>query len=89
MTGLAPKPGLSPRGILQQMCQRCHNPALDQRLTRSLFDVTRLDEMSRHEKDEAIRRLTLPASSVRKMPPPRFGELSEGEIAAVVAELRR
>lgn len=89
MVSLAPKPGLAPRGVLQQMCRRCHNPALDQRLTRSLFDVSKLDEMSRHEKDEAIRRLTLPASSRLKMPPPRFGALSEAEIAAVVAELRR
>ncbi|MEO7331928.1 MAG: hypothetical protein ABI193_25350 [Minicystis sp.] len=89
MTGITPKPGLAARGILQQMCQRCHNPSLDQRLTRSLFDVTRLDALSRHEKDEAIRRLTLPFSSARKMPPPRFGELGESEIAAVIAELRR
>jgi hypothetical protein len=89
MVSLAPKPGLSGRAILEQMCQRCHNPSLDQSLSRSLFDVTRLDTSSRHEKMEAIRRLRLPSSSRRKMPPPRFGELGEAEIAAAVAELER
>jgi cytochrome c5 len=89
MASLRPKPGLDGAGMLRQMCQRCHNSALDQTVSRSLFDVEKLGAMSRREKDEAIRRLELPASSRRKMPPPRFGELSEEEIAAVVEELRR
>ena len=89
MTSLRPKPGLDGTGILRQMCQRCHNTTLDPTVSRSRFDVEKLGSMSRHEKDEAIRRLQLPASSKRKMPPPRFGELSEEEVAAVVEELRR
>lgn len=89
MNSLAPRPGLDGKGILQQMCERCHNPKLDQTLTRALFDVTALAAMSRHEKDEAIRRLRLPSTSSRKMPPPRFGALSDAEIETAVAELSR
>jgi hypothetical protein len=51
--------------------------------------VTRLDTLSRDEKDEAKRRLRLPATSPRHMPPERFGELSPGEIAAALEALDR
>ncbi len=89
MVGLRPRPGLDGAGILRQMCQRCHNPALDQTLSRAAFDVTRLDSMPREEKEEAKRRLRLPASSPRHMPPERFGELSPAEIEAAVEALDR
>jgi hypothetical protein len=89
MVSLRPRPGLDGEGILRQMCQRCHNPALDQTLSRAAFDVTRLDTLSRDEKDEAKRRLRLPAASPRHMPPERFGELSPGEIAAALEALDR
>jgi hypothetical protein len=89
MVSLRPRPGLDGEGVLRQMCQRCHNPALDQTLSRAAFDVTRLDSMPREEKEEAKRRLRLPPSSPRHMPPQRFGELSPGEIAAAVEALDR
>ncbi|HEU4535115.1 MAG TPA: hypothetical protein VFS00_13400 [Polyangiaceae bacterium] len=89
MVSLRPRPGLDGEGILRQLCQRCHNPALDQTLSRAAFDVTRLDSMPRDEKEEAKRRLRLPASSPRHMPPVRFGELSPDEIEAAVEALDR
>ena len=87
MSSLRPKPGLDAPAMLRQMCARCHNPALDQTVSRALFDATRVEAMSRREKDEVIRRLRLPASSPKKMPPPRFGELAAEEIETVVAHL--
>jgi hypothetical protein len=89
MVSLRPHPGLDGEGILRQMCQRCHNATLDQTLSRAAFDVTRLDTLSRDEKDEAKRRLLLPPSHPRHMPPERFGELSPDEIAAAVEALDR
>jgi hypothetical protein len=77
------------RGILVQMCQQCHNPSLDQTLTRAKFDVTKLDTMSREEKDKAITRLKLPVESSRKMPPPRFRGFSADEIQIVMQELQK
>jgi hypothetical protein len=77
------------RGIMTQMCQQCHNPSLDQTLTRARFDVTKLDTMSRAEKDVAITRLQLPVTSSRKMPPERFRALSDAEIQIVVQELQK
>lgn len=77
------------KGILVQMCQQCHNPALDQSLSRAKFDVTKLATMPREEKDKAIVRLTLPATSSRKMPPPRFRELSAAEVQLVVNQLKQ
>lgn len=87
--GLRPKPRLDGRGIMRHMCRRCHNPDLDPLVSRALFDVDRLDSLDRFEKDEAIRRLTMPSASGRRMPPPRFGRLSDAETSAVVAELRK
>ena len=76
-------------GIMTQMCQQCHNPSLDQTLTRARFDVTKLATMSRAEKDVAITRLQLPVTSSRKMPPERFRALSDAEIQIVVQELQK
>ena len=89
MTSERPKPGLGGAGILRQMCGRCHNPSLDQTVSRARFDATRLETMSRYEKEQAIRRLRLPKDAREKMPPARFSELSETEIASVVAELEK
>lgn len=84
-----PAPGLDGKGILVQMCTQCHNTRLDQKISRANFRTDDLDAMSRAEKDEAIRRLTLPATSVRHMPPQRFRELSDAELDLVVNELRK
>jgi hypothetical protein len=84
-----PKAGISGKQILEHMCQRCHNPSLDQTISRAKFDVTKLATMPRAEKDLAIKRLTLPMDTRLRMPPPRFGELSPAEIQLVIDELRK
>jgi hypothetical protein len=85
--GLAPRAGASGLQILQQMCQRCHDPKLDQSLSRARFDVTAIATMSAGEKQAAIARLTQPAGSTLLMPPARFGSLSPGEIQVVIGFL--
>lgn len=77
------------KGILVQICQQCHNASLDQSQTRALFDVTKLGTMSREEKDKAIKRLGLPDTAFRRMPPPRFRGLSAAEIELVTQELAK
>ena len=86
-----PKAGLDGRGIMMHMCQQCHNPRLDQTISRARFDVIKLvrGELSQEEKDRAIARLTLEATNPAKMPPPRFRRLSDAEIDLVVQELAR
>jgi len=85
---LRPAPGLDGRGILQHMCQRCHNSSLDQSISRAHFNVEQLDSMSRAEKDLAIARLNM-GDDVKKMPPSRFGQLSPSEIQAAVDVLKQ
>lgn len=77
------------KGILVQMCQQCHNPNLDPGTSRANFDVTKLDTMTRAEKDKAIYRLTLPRDAFRRMPPTRFREISAEEIELVTNELKK
>jgi hypothetical protein len=76
-------------GIMTQICQQCHNPSLDQTLTRARFDVTKLSTMPRDEKDKAIQRLNLDPTVFRRMPPPRFRSLSQQEIDLVTEELMK
>jgi hypothetical protein len=76
-------------GILVQICQQCHNPSLDQTLSRAKFDVTKLATMDPAEKQKAILRLNLSTDAFRKMPPPRFRELSPAEINLVTTELMK
>jgi hypothetical protein len=84
-----PALGLSGSEILVQVCQQCHNSHLDPTISRSLFDVEHLDSMSRAEKDEAIRRINLPADSCSHMPPTRFRDLDANEISLVQTELQK
>jgi mono/diheme cytochrome c family protein len=77
------------KGIMVQICQQCHNPSLDQTLSRAKFDVTKLSTMTREEKDKAIKRLNLDDTAFRRMPPPRFRGLSAAEINLVVQELQK
>jgi mono/diheme cytochrome c family protein len=74
-------------GIMVQICQQCHNPSLDQTVSRAKFDVTKLATMDPAEKQKAILRLNLPDDVFRKMPPPRFRDLAPNEIALVNAAL--
>lgn len=86
--GLRPRAGADGMAILQQMCQRCHNSELDQTISRARFDVERFASMSRGERDQAIARLTAPASSPTLMPPARFGSLSPQDLQTVVDFLK-
>ena len=85
---IRPKPGLDARGILTHMCAQCHNSRLDQSLSRARFNVERLDQVPREVRDEAIRRLQLPDTDRKKMPPTRFHALSDAERDLAIAELQ-
>lgn len=86
---LRPRPGQTGRQILIQMCRQCHNSRLDQTISRARFNVEILDQMPRGEKDEAIRRVQLPAHAARRMPPTRFRELDPTSLELVIEELQR
>lgn len=86
---IRPKPGLDGRGILGHMCQMCHNSKLDQSITRARFNVENYAGMTRFAKDEAIRRLQLPDSDAKHMPPTRFHVLSDAERELVIDELSK
>jgi hypothetical protein len=86
---IRPKAGLDGKGILQHMCQMCHNSTLDQSITRARFDVQKLSTLSRGIKDEAIRRLQLPDADRKHMPPVRFHTLSDAERDLAIAELQK
>jgi hypothetical protein len=83
-----PALGLSGRQILVQACQQCHNSHLDPTISRALFDVEKLDSLSKAEKDEAVRRINLPREDCSHMPPTRFRDLDANEIALVQAALQ-
>jgi hypothetical protein len=87
--GLVPRNGSDGLGILQQMCQRCHNSTLDQTISRANFNVENFAAMSRGQKDTAIARLTASASSPLLMPPARFGSLRPQDLQTVVDFLKR
>jgi hypothetical protein len=86
-TGRRPAPDADGKGIVVQMCARCHNGSLDPSLSRARFDATALDTMDEAELALAIERMKLPSGSPLKMPPERFGELTEEEIAKAEAAL--
>jgi hypothetical protein len=87
--GFAPKAGQGGRALLVNMCQQCHNPGLDPTISRARFDVTKLGELSRAEKDVAIARLLADDSSRLKMPPVLLRTVTDDERDQMVAELRR
>jgi hypothetical protein len=84
-----PQPNLDGKGVMRQICQHCHNAKLDQTISRARFDVTKLDTLSRAEKDVAIARLMMPADSPLVMPPRLFATLPDAARAAVIAELKK
>jgi hypothetical protein len=87
--GFAPQLGLDGRGLLVEMCQECHNSNLDMTLSREKFLVDQLDQMSRAEKDVAIKRLGLDPSTRLRMPPPLFRTLTDDERELMVLELEQ
>jgi len=84
-----PRAGASGREVLIQTCAQCHNPNLDQSISRAKFDVTRLDTMSRAEKDLAIARLNLPSADRLKMPPAAMRSLPDDARNAAIEELKK
>lgn len=85
--GFVPKPGADGKTVLLQMCSRCHDGRSNPALMRSRFDVKKLDQMSRMEKDLAITRMKAPRES--RMPPWRMGTLTPESLQAATALLEQ
>jgi cytochrome c553 len=87
--GFAPRAGLDGRAMAVAMCGQCHNPRLDQTLSRARFDVTKLDTMDAAERDLAALRLMLPDGDRRHMPPTRYKmPLSDAQRTAIANAIR-
>jgi hypothetical protein len=86
---IRPAPGLDGRGIMTHICRHCHNSELDPSISRATFNVDLLDSLPRAVKDRAIERLQRPADDRRKMPPPRFHELTDAERDLVIGVLQQ
>jgi len=82
-----PQPGADGKAVLLQMCARCHDGRGNPQLNKSRFNVRKLDEMARAEKDLAISRIT--ESGMTRMPPWRVGSLTPDSIRAVTLELQK
>lgn len=82
-----PTPGTDGRTVLLQMCSRCHDGRGNPELAKNRFDVLRLDEMSRAQKEQAILRLS--ATDDTRMPPWRVGTLTPEGIQAATLELQK
>jgi hypothetical protein len=81
-----PSPMADGKTVLLQMCARCHDGRSDPQLNKSHFNVLKLGEMSRAEKDVAISRI---GDATRPMPPWRVGSLPPQSRQAAIAELQR
>ena len=84
-----PQPSADGKAILLQMCSRCHDGRANPALNRSKFNVKKLDQMSRGEKDVAIMRLSERDTSALKMPPWRGARMTDAAIQAAKAELSK
>ncbi len=84
-----PQPNADGHAVLLQMCSRCHDGRGNPSVGRSKFNVQKLDQMSRAEKDLAIARLKEPARSAAKMPPWRSGRMTDEAMLAAVMELSK
>jgi len=86
--GFMTKPGAPGEEVLLEACSMCHNPRLDQGLSRARFRAD-LQGLSRAEKDRAIERLQLPVTDIRAMPPVRLRTLSSEARERAIEVLRR
>ena len=86
--GLGTEPGLDGNGVLLQSCSQCHNPLLDQTLSRARFRADLVD-VDRRTKDLAITRMSLPPEDPRAMPPARLRVLSDEARQLAIDVLRR
>jgi mono/diheme cytochrome c family protein len=84
-----PQAGADGHAVLVQMCSRCHDGRADPAISRSKFNVLKLDQMSAAEKTIASARLQEPEGSIKKMPPWRSGQLTPEALAAAVSELAK
>jgi hypothetical protein len=82
-----PQPGADGHSVLIQMCSRCHDGRANPEASRGRFNVQKLTEMSRAEKDLAIMRLKEPSISSAKMPPWRAGRMTDEGMQAAIKEL--
>jgi hypothetical protein len=87
--GFGPGTEMNGRALLAQQCQQCHHTRLDPTVSRDLFLVDRLEQMSRAEKDLAIQRLEMPLDTRLAMPPPLFRSLTPRDRALMIDELRK
>ena len=86
--GFVTEPGLDGEEGLLQACGQCHNPRLDQTLSRARFGVD-LSSMSRKQKELAIARVSLPLDHPSAMPPAQFRHLSDEGRERLIELLRR
>jgi mono/diheme cytochrome c family protein len=86
--GATTERGLDGSSVLLQACSQCHHAKLDQNISRARFRAN-LVGMGRAEKDAAIARLMLPASSPLAMPPSRLRVLSPEAKARAIELLRQ
>lgn len=82
-----PSPVADGKTVLLQMCARCHDGRGNPQLSRNRFNVRKLDEMPRAEKDLAITRMG--ATGIKRMPPWRVGTLTPDNIRAATLELQK
>jgi hypothetical protein len=87
--GFAPQLGLTGRELLVQMCLQCHDSKLDMTVSRELFLVDQLDQMSRQEKDLAITRIGLSTTTRLRMPPPLYRTMTDDERQLMIDELQK
>ncbi|HXU03651.1 MAG TPA: hypothetical protein VN903_21950, partial [Polyangia bacterium] len=86
--GFVPVAGADGKTVLLEICARCHDGRGNPDIAKNHFDVLKLDQLSRAEKDLAITRLTAPTVGMR-MPPWRVGALAPEAIAAATSELQK
>jgi hypothetical protein len=86
--GFVPVSGADGKTVLLEICARCHDGRGNPALTKNAFDVLKLDQLPRAEKDLAIARIT-DAKVATRMPPWRVGALTAEAIAAATAELQK
>ncbi|MBX3227964.1 MAG: hypothetical protein KIT84_27945 [Labilithrix sp.] len=86
---IEPKSGASGKEVLIQTCAQCHHPKLDQSISRAKFDVTRMDSMTRDEKNLAIQRMKLGSANRLHMPPTNMRYLPDDARDAAIKYLEQ
>jgi DNA-binding beta-propeller fold protein YncE len=85
--GFVPPPGADGKTVLLEMCARCHDGRGNPAFAKNRFNVRKLDELTRSEKDLAIARISVTGKT--RMPPWRVGTLTPEGIEAATLELRK